>query len=85
MYNEIGTNHVQVNSVRIIKNQDPQPSNGLASIEELPAEDNDVKVIDNEIQGEVNINPIMANRVPIEKPAHHMMSSGSKQKMDYFQ
>ena len=37
IYNEIGTNHVQVNSVRIIKNQDPQPSNGLASIEELPA------------------------------------------------
>ena len=49
MYNEIGTNHVQVNSVRIIKNQDPQPSNGLASIEELPAEDNDVEEIDNEI------------------------------------
>ena len=51
MYNEIGTNHVQVNSVRIIKDPEPQPRNGLASIEELPAEDNDVEVIDNEIQG----------------------------------
>ena len=65
MYNEIGMNHVQVNSVGIIKNQDPQPSNGLASIEELPAEDNDVEVINNEIQGKVNVNLIIVNRIPI--------------------
>ena len=38
MYNEIGSNHVQVNSVRIIRNQDPQPRSGIAWIEELPVE-----------------------------------------------
>ena len=43
MYNEIGTNHVQINSVRIIKNQDPQPSYGIARIEELLAKDNDIE------------------------------------------
>ena len=43
MYNEIGTNHVQINSVRIIKNQDPQPSYGIARIEELPSEENDIE------------------------------------------
>ena len=60
MYNEIGSNHVQVNSVRIIRNQDPQPRSGIACIEELPAEDNDIKEINDEIQ-EVNVNPIMVN------------------------
>ena len=64
MYNEIGSNHVQVNSVRIIRNQDPQPRSGIACIEELPAEDNDIEEINDEIQ-EVNVNPIMVNRVPI--------------------
>ena len=65
MYNEIGTNHIQVNSIRIIKDPEPQPRNGLASIEELPAEGNIIEEIDDEIQGKVNVNPIMVNRVPI--------------------
>ena len=65
MYNEIGTNHVQVNSVRIINDPEPQPRNGLASIEELPAEENNIEEINDEIQGKVNVNPIMVNRVPI--------------------
>ena len=60
MYNKIGSNHVQINSVRIIKNQDPQPSYGIAHIEVLPAEDNDIEEINDEIQ-EVNVNPIMVN------------------------
>ena len=64
LYNDIGSNHVQVNSVRIIRNQDPQPRSGIARIEELPAEDNDIEEINDEIQ-EVNVNPIMVNRVPI--------------------
>ena len=60
MYNEIGSNHVQINSVRIIRNQDPQPRSGIACIEELPSEDNDIEEINDEIQ-EVNVNPIMVN------------------------
>ena len=60
MYNEIGSNHVQINSVRIIRNQDPQPRSGIACIEELPPEDNDIEEINDEIQ-EVNVNPIIVN------------------------
>ena len=37
MYNEIGTNHVQVNSIRVIEDPEPQPRYGMANIEELPA------------------------------------------------
>ena len=65
IYNEIGTNHVQVNSVRINNDPEPQTRNGLASIEELPAKENDREKIKDEMQGEVNVNPIMVNRVPI--------------------
>ena len=64
MYNEIGSNHVQINSVRVIRNQDPQPRYGIACIEELPSQAEDIKEINNESQ-EVNVNPIMVNCVPI--------------------
>ena len=64
-YNEIGTNHVQVNSIRIIKDPEPQPRNGLASIEELPAEENNIEEINDEIHGDVNVNCIKVKRVPI--------------------
>ena len=64
IYNEIGSNHVQINSVRTIRNHDPQPRSGIACIEELPPEDNDIEEINDEIQ-EVNVNPIMVNHVPI--------------------
>ena len=64
MYNEIGSNHILINSVRIIRNQDPQPRYGMACIEELPSEKDNIKDINGEIP-EVNINPIMVNRVLI--------------------
>ena len=80
MYNEIGSNHVQINSVRIIRNQDPQPRYGIACIEELPSEENDIEEINDEIQ-EVNVNPIMVNHVPIEEACSPSDASGSKQKM----
>ena len=83
MYNEIGSNHVQVNSVRIIRNQDPQTRSGIACIEELPPEDNDIEEINDEIQ-EVNVNPIMVNLVPIGE-ACSSYESGSKHKIDCFQ
>ena len=66
MYNEIGSNHVQINSVRIIRNQDPQPRSEIACIEELPPEDNDIEEINDQIE-EANVNPIMVNRGPIGK------------------
>ena len=46
MYNEIGTNHIQVNSIRI--NEDPQPQQryGMADIEELPTADSNTDEID---------------------------------------
>ena len=65
MYNEIGTNHIQVNSIRVIEDPEPQPRYGLASIEELPAVEDNIEEIDEELQGKVNVNPIMVNRVPI--------------------
>ena len=65
MFNEIGTNHVQINSVRIINDPESQPRTGLASIKELPADENEIEELNDEIQGKVNVNPIMVNRVPI--------------------
>ena len=64
IYNEIGSNHVQINSVRIIRNQDPQTRSGIACIEELPSEENYIEEINDESQ-EVNVNPIMVDHVPI--------------------
>ena len=67
MYNEIGTNHIQVNSIRV--NEDPQPQQryGMADIEELPTADSNTDEIDTELHNEVIVNPIMVNRVPIEE------------------
>ena len=65
MYNEIRTNHIQVNSIRV--NEDPQPQQRyrMADIEELPTADSNTDEIDTELYNEVNFNPIMVNRVPI--------------------
>ena len=65
MYNEIGTNHIQVNSIRINEDPKPQPRYGMADIEELPAADSNTDEMDTELHNEVNVNPIMVNRVPI--------------------
>ena len=46
MYNEIGTNHIQVNSIRVIEDLKPQPRYGMADIEELPAADNNTEEMD---------------------------------------
>ena len=56
---------MQVNSIGGIEDPEPQPRYGMAKIEELPAAEDDTKEIDEELQGEVNVNPIMVNRVPI--------------------
>ena len=37
----------------------------MADIEELPAADNNTEEMDTELHSEVNVNPIMVNRVPI--------------------
>ena len=47
---KLDQNHVQINSVRVISNQDPQPRYGIACIEELPSEEDDIKEIHNESQ-----------------------------------
>ena len=65
MYNEIGTNHVQVNSIRVIEDPEPQPRYGMANIEELPVAENNTEEMDTGLHSEVNVNPIMVNRVPI--------------------
>ena len=65
MYNEIRTNHIQVNSIRV--NEDPQPQQRyrMPNIEELPTAGSNTDKIDTEFHNEVNVNPIMVNRVPI--------------------
>ena len=63
MYNEIGTNHIQVNSIRVIEDPEPQPRYETANIEELPVAENNTEEMDKELQGEVNVNPIMVYRV----------------------
>ena len=67
MYNEIGTNHIQVNSIRVNEDPKPQPIYGMADIEELPVAENNTEEIDTELESEVNVNPIMVNRVPIRE------------------
>ena len=51
LYNGIGSNHVRVNSVKIIRNQ-------------VPYRKNDIEEINDEYQ-EVKVNSIIVNRVPI--------------------
>ena len=58
---------MHVNSIRVIEDPEPQPRYGMANIKELPAAENNTEEIDEELQGEVNVNPIMINRVPIGK------------------
>ncbi len=65
MYNEIRTNHIQVNSIRINKDPQPQQRYGMADIEELPTADSNMDKTETEFHSEVNVNPIMVNRVPI--------------------
>ena len=57
MYNEIGSNHVQINSVRIIRNQDPQPRYGIACIEELPSEEDDIEEVVDDMPAAVSLEP----------------------------
>ena len=65
MYNEIGTNHIQVNSIRVNESTQPQQRYGIADIEELPTVDIKMDEMEREVHSEVNVNPIMVNRVPI--------------------
>ena len=65
MYNEIGANHIQINSIRVNESTQPQQRYGIADIEELPTADNNMDEMETEFHSEVNVNPIMVNRVPI--------------------
>ena len=65
MYNEIRANHIQINSIRVNESTQPQQRQGIANIEELPTADNNMDEMETEFHSEVNVNPIMVNRVPI--------------------
>ena len=65
MYNEIRANHIQINSIRVNEGTQPQQRYGIANIEEFPQADNDINSIETEVHGEVNVNLIMVNTVPI--------------------
>ena len=65
IYNKIRANHIQINSIRVNESTQPQQRYGIADIEELPTADNNMDETETEFHSEVNVNPIMVNRVPI--------------------
>ena len=66
MFNSLGTEHVQINSITVIPETQKKQEFGMADIEELDQdeEDNDPIV---EINEEANVNPITVNKIPIGK------------------
>ena len=64
MFNVLGTDHVQINSVSIKPYN--KPEFGIAQIEELD-HDNEANGPTTEYEEEVNANPITVNRIPIGK------------------
>ena len=46
MYNEIRTNHIQVNSIRVNEGPQPQQRYGMADIEELPIVESNMDKMD---------------------------------------
>ncbi len=65
MYKAIGADHVQINSIRVRPTSSSQHKFGIAEIEELSQTDDEQESPERESHGEVNINPITVNRVPI--------------------
>ena len=65
MYKAIGANHVQVNSIRVRPSMQSQQRFRIAEIEELSQTDDEQESPKEENHGEVNVNPITVNRVPI--------------------
>ena len=65
MYEAIGADHVQVNSIRVKTSTQSQQRFGKAEIEELSYSDNEQERIEIENHGKAKVNPIMVNRVPI--------------------
>ena len=64
MFNVLGTDHVQINSISIKTYN--KPEFGIAQIEELD-HDNEENGPTTEYEEEVNVNPITVNRIPIGK------------------
>ena len=46
MYNEIGANHMQINSIRVNKSKQPQQKYGIANIKDLSHTDNHIDSIE---------------------------------------
>ena len=65
MYETIEADHVQVNSIRVKPSTQSQQMLGIAEKEELSQTDDEQESPEIEIHGEVNVNPITVNRVPI--------------------
>ena len=65
LYKEV--NNVQVNSIRVEESSQSQQRYGIADIEELPDSDSHMETINENLDPEANVNPIMVNRVPIGK------------------
>ena len=65
IYKAIGADHVQVNSIRVKPSTQSQQRFRIAEIEELLQTDGEQESPEGESHGEVNLNPITANRIPI--------------------
>ena len=65
MYKAIGAEHVQINSIRVRPTSPSQQEFGMAEIEELPQSEEEQEISEEENHGEVNVNPITVNKVPI--------------------
>ena len=65
MYKAMGSDHVQVNSIKIKPSVHPQQRYGIAEVEELSQTEEEEEFPARESFGEVNVNPITVNRVPI--------------------
>ena len=65
MYKAIGADHVQFNSIRVGPSMQSQQRFGIAEIEDISQTDDEQESPEGENHGEVNVNPITVNRVPI--------------------
>ena len=65
MYDTIGANHIWINYIRVKESAQSQQRFGIADIEELSQSDNEHESMETDNHGEVNVNPIMVNRVLI--------------------
>ena len=66
MFNSLGLNHVQINSITVAPKTQRQQKFGMAEIEEVDQDEDDNNLMV-DVNEEANINSIMVNKIPIGK------------------